>query len=128
MKRHSPFLLFPAVWCLLQLPSFADSQLVDGVVWVYKIESDESIVTGVRSEQRDLIVPSVLGGCQVVTIDARSFAEYEGVASIEIPEGVEYVGDYAFAAYRQKPSGNYECARHGECVVPASVTRALKLR
>ncbi len=112
MKRHSPFLLFPAVWCLLQLPSFADSQLVDGVVWVYKIESDESIVTGVRSEQRDLIVPSVLGGCQVVTIDARSFAEYERVASIEIPEGVMRIGNRAFE----------ECPSLGFVSIPGSVT------
>lgn len=60
-------------------------------------ENGTATITAYNGSETDIKVPDTLGNCKVVEIANQVFTEVEGVETIEVPEGIEKIGDYAFA-------------------------------
>ena len=66
--------------------------------YTYKVENGEATITDVdESISGDVVIPSTLGGYPVTSIGYEAFEFCENLRSITIPEGVTYIGSYAFA-------------------------------
>ncbi len=100
------------------------SQVIDGFTWYYSVNEDgEAVVEyyptkvwdnfyedfyegslyatlpglGRLGYGKQLVIPSMLGGCPVVHISERVFWNCRGLTSVTIPEGVRSIGDSAFS-------------------------------
>lgn len=80
------------------------TQKVGDYTWYYCIENGEATIINWHDDfapavdpvPEELVVPSTLGGCPVVGIGADSLSECDEIVSVVIPEGVRWIGDWAF--------------------------------
>ena len=112
MKHHSILPLSAAILGLFPLSTFAATDMVDGVEWVYKVVSGAATVTGVQTAKATLAIPTSLGGKNVESVDANSFAENTTIVSVTIPQGVRRIGNRAFE----------NCTSLASVSIPGSVT------
>ena len=83
------------------------SEVINGIVWKYEVYGDEATIGRKgnlfwRSALSDatigeVVIPSIIGGCNVRRIGENAFYGCKGVTSVEIPEGVRSIGSGAFA-------------------------------
>jgi len=59
--------------------------------------SGNAEITGYRGDNRDLRVPSELGGYPVTSIGVRAFRNKSRLSSVTLPEGLKSIGHFAFA-------------------------------
>ena len=71
----------------------------NGIVWNYSVyngnavqvkPNDKSSITGV------LVIPEYLDSYPIISIANEAFSECNGLTSVQFPNSVEYIGDYAF--------------------------------
>lgn len=74
----------------------ADSEVVDGVTWVYDVTNGTATVTWAQPMGGNMAVPATLGGLPVVGIGGDVFSKCGGLVSVAIPEGVKSIGGNAF--------------------------------
>ncbi|MBO5372559.1 MAG: leucine-rich repeat protein [Lachnospiraceae bacterium] len=82
-------------------------------IFRYKVLEDGTIeITGLEDYSvKELIIPSEIDGKKVTSIGEEAFyGEY--ITSVEIPDTVTHIGDYAFG----------ECERLVDVIIPGSVT------
>jgi hypothetical protein len=76
-------------------PNGKYSEIVDGVVWNYKVKKGKSTVLK-SSPNGAVAIPPVLGGRPVAAIGAEAFKDCYGLTSVTIPDSVTSIGNYAF--------------------------------
>ena len=72
----------------------------DTVVWGYRIEDGEAIVTNAVPAAGRLEIPSELGGYPVTAIGPEAFEDCTNLVGVSIPEGVTSIGYSAFSSCR----------------------------
>lgn len=80
------------------------------LVYRYRLENGEAIITGYSGNATLLSIPQTLDGYPVVAIGERAF-ENSGVAAVVLPEGVREIEWFAF----------YGCEELVNVTLPASV-------
>lgn len=75
----------------------AAKELVDGYTWEYTIVNGEATISGVSPASGKLIIPTQLGGVLVKKIADHAFRDQSDIDAIEISNGIESLGSYAFA-------------------------------
>ncbi len=63
--------------------------------FTYTVSDSEATITGYTGSETSLTIPSTLGGYSVTTIGTEAFCDAP-LTSVVIPEGVKYIGSYAF--------------------------------
>ncbi len=74
------------------------SKAAFGNVFYYTVENGEATITGGTIEKGDVIIPSELGGYPVKKIGDKAFNDEYKIKSIFIQNGIEEIGDEAFAS------------------------------
>lgn len=78
------------------LPSWAEEYTRDGIIYdldrTAKTATVKGFVTGITSAE----VKSYAAGCKVTSIGEKAFYKCSSLTSINIPNSVTYIGDYAF--------------------------------
>lgn len=88
-------------------------ETVNGVVWCYTLSDGVAEVTrGTNTYSGVLAIPATLGGAPVRRIAAKTFQSCSELMSVEIPEGVQTIGESAFG----------HCRNLLGLTIPASVT------
>ncbi len=75
---------------------YRQTEVVDGVEWVYAVSNGQATVKAVMTNSGALTVPSVLAGCPVTGIGQNAFAGASGLTSVTIPDSVTSIGSYSF--------------------------------
>ena len=92
--------LFGAVllmMCILTVPCLAEDEILESGDWRYYINDDgTATIDSFTGEAEEVIVPSEIDGVDVVTIGHGSFI-WDNLTSIEIPDSVTTIGEYAFS-------------------------------
>ena len=65
---------------------------------LYFLDKASGTITGFAGEPKDITIPSVLGGYNVVSIGYRAFAGSPTLNTVAIPEGITTISAEAFAA------------------------------
>lgn len=97
-------------------------ELVDGVKWSYHIAPDGSAIVdhpwegnpydpSIVKPDGAVVVPSRLGGRNVVALDEHAFLRCDRITSVTIPEGVKSIGNAAF----------WDCTKLESIVLPNSI-------
>lgn len=81
------------------------------ITFLYQLQGDNAIVTGVQGDATLLSIPKTLDGHPVVGIGERAL-ENRGIVAVILPEGLEAIGWFAF----------YGCSSLMDVTIPASVT------
>ena len=81
------------------------------LVYRYRLENNEAIITGYSGNATLLSIPQTLDGYPVVAIGERAF-ENSGVAAVVLPEGIKKIEWFAF----------YGCEELVNVTLPASVS------
>lgn len=79
------------------VPMVANAE-IDGI-YKYTIENGDAIFTGFSEMvSGDVVIPSILGGCPVTTIEEKAFDSFEcvNIISITVPESVTDIKDHKF--------------------------------
>ena len=98
MKRLLMFIASLAVG----IPLVADTEIVNGIAWSYRIEGGNAIIQSSSgaaiptSTKGAITVPTVLGGYTVVKIGDEAFHSCEGVTQVTIPNGIKEIGEWVF--------------------------------
>lgn len=101
MKKLS-ILLTAIMISLNPLNVYADneqtfSETIDGNTFTYTVGEDmNATITGCDSDNSEIIIPSSLGGYMVTSIGEKAFFG-KMMKSVNIPEGIRYIGDNAFS-------------------------------
>jgi hypothetical protein len=80
--------------------------------FLYSVTDGRATVTAYCGTASEVRIPAELGGCPVVGIADKAFAEQKQLLSVWIPEGVTSIGWFAF----------FGCIRLESITVPESVT------
>lgn len=64
--------------------------------WIQIVNSEAHLIQYIGSEAV-VRIPQEYEGYPLTTIDAKAFENCSGIAALEIPEGVTYIGDYGLA-------------------------------
>ncbi len=84
---------------VMVLSVFSVMALADEPVIVYDIISEEDKtckVTGAKAGIVDLVIPAEIDGYKVVGIDNRAFDKNPEISTVQIPDSVTTIGQYAF--------------------------------
>ena len=102
------------------MSSFADTEVVDGITWIYTVSNGKASVgsgsysgsTAVpKSTTGAITIPSSLGGNPVTSIGYMAFEGCSGLTSVTIPDSVTSIGNGAF----------YGCSGLTSVTIPDSV-------
>ena len=98
MKRILSVTLALSLFCSLFVLSSAGAEELTEDKWVYIVENGEATVTGFNGtgHERELSVPSVLGGFPVTAIGDEVFL-YTYLTNVTVPDGVKSIGNRVFA-------------------------------
>ena len=112
MSCRCLILLFFCVLAGVMAGLRADTCVVDGIEWTYKVSNGKASV-GVYGDEWDegesairpsttgeLKIPSVLGGCPVTSVGPYAFLNCKFLTSVVIPNGIEEIGEWAFRGCR----------------------------
>ncbi|MGN1443077.1 MAG: leucine-rich repeat protein [Acutalibacteraceae bacterium] len=65
--------------------------------YTYKLVNGEAVITDYNDTvYEDIVIPSSFDGYKVVGIEKNAFRDCSRITGIEIPESVEFIGEYAF--------------------------------
>ena len=128
-KIASAFILAATVFAAL--PTFAETETVDGITWTYAVDNGEAslgdwyydihdyggeVVVCVRAVPQNtrgtITIPSFLGGHPVTSIGSFAFNGCSGLTSVTIPDSVISIESYAFSG----------CSSLTNVTIPDSVT------
>ena len=105
--------------CAVAIPLMADTEIVDGYTWTYRINDNTAEINNITSAAitplpiGSITIPSKLGGKPVTSIGGWAFYDCSGLTSVEIPSCVTSIGAYAF----------HGCSGLTSVVLPDSVIR-----
>ena len=86
----------PAGWMGLSVSAEAAERVnVDGKNYEYTIRNGEATITKYTGDEEDVVIPERLGGYPVTEIGEYAF-EHSSIKTVQLPEGIEYIGRYAF--------------------------------
>ncbi len=94
----------------LEADSAGKEEEASSVVFRYRVQNGEAVITGYSGEASLLNLPAELDGYPVVAIGERAF-EGSGVAGVVVPEGIVSIGWFAF----------YGCGELTHVTLPQSV-------
>ena len=95
MKKKLLSVLLAAAMLLTCIPLGAVVS-ADGDFSLYVGNNGEGILYGYTGAGGDVIIPSVLKGYSVTTIDSSAFSRNNNITSIEIPDSVTFIEEGAF--------------------------------
>ncbi|MBR4306042.1 MAG: leucine-rich repeat domain-containing protein [Ruminiclostridium sp.] len=78
----------------------------------YADNGDSLIITEYTGNAKELVIPSEIGGKNIIRIGESAFSRCESLTSVIIPDGIKYIDAYAFS----------ECYSLRSVTIPASVT------
>ena len=106
-------LLVATLLCAVGLTARANvsHETIDGYTWEYSAENGLTRVWRVQPSEGEIVIPRMLGGCPVVSVELYAFAECYGITSVAIPNSVTNIANGAF----------YQCRGIKEMTIPASV-------
>ena len=100
MKKLKIFISIILVLIISQLSVLAAPRIpvykVGGVL--YFLDKASGTITGFAGEPTDVVIPSTLGGYNVVSIGYRAFAGSPTLRTLSIPDGITTISAEAFAA------------------------------
>ena len=120
MKRITSVILCAFVACAAVSHSFAASETVNGITWIYTVSNGTASIGGGSSSATAvptattgaITIPSSLGGYPVMSIGDGAFSGYSGLASVTIPDSVTSIGNSAFC----------DCSELQKVTIGASLT------
>lgn len=100
MKKIKVFISLILVLIISQLGALAAPRIPVYKVGntLYFLDKASGTITGFAGEPKDIIIPTVLGGYNVVSIGYRAFAGSTTLSTVSIPEGINSISAEAFAA------------------------------
>lgn len=94
MKKIASMVIAALMFSASMAETWTDAET--GITWDYRVSDDEVSVQRCSLETGDLVIPSVIDGKKVTSLDEFAFFGCSGLTSVVIPEGVTSIGDYAF--------------------------------
>jgi hypothetical protein len=95
-RSKIPYLfLCVLVLCLAFAAAFPTAAEVSGD-YTYETNNGQATITQYNGTETDVVIPSALDGFPVTGIDNSAFSNKEAVAKITIPDGVTRIGEWAF--------------------------------
>lgn len=79
----------------------------------YSIREGKASVTGFHGQAPEVVIPETIEGCPVAEIGKKAFLSKKRLRRVTLPEGIEEVGDWAFAY----------CDNLAEVLVPGKAVR-----
>lgn len=79
----------------LEEPSYASIQTSGD--YTYLVENGSAIITAYTGTDRDVVIPSTLGGCPITKLEERIFENNQSIDSVTVPEGVTDTSKMLFA-------------------------------
>lgn len=117
--KKTILMIFSSAILAVASPLFAATEVVGGYTWTYqkigetaKIFYSNSYAAISPNPTGDLMIPSSLGGCSVVTIGNYAFRECSKITSVIIPDSVTAIMSAAF----------FGCSGLTRVTIPDSVT------
>ena len=120
MVLVSSLVLFLGIPMLWGTDSRADDTKLRSGDWIYQTDGTSATIVGYNGDEETIRIPAEIDGIPVRKIDSikklsnaemsESEKYHEGAARVIIPDGVQYLGDYAF----------YQCGME-EVLIPGSV-------
>lgn len=79
------------------LPSWAEDYIRDGIIYYLDRSAKTATVIGLENKSATSVeIRSYVLGCKVTSIGKRAFQECSSLSSINIPNSVTSIGEYAF--------------------------------
>ena len=83
----------------------ADTINIDNIEWTYTIIDDKVTLGGGNasspaiptSTAGDIVIPELICGCPVVSVEAHAFQGCSALTSVSIPDSIEIIGEQAFS-------------------------------
>ncbi|MBR1591480.1 MAG: leucine-rich repeat protein [Ruminococcus sp.] len=118
MKKHIikiTALIFPLAFLIPMNANAADryytADMGDYSAVYYLDENSGAVITEIKSEMTEIVIPSEIDGFKVTGIDKYTFFENTEIKSVTLPESLESIGDYAFSG----------CLAISDMVIPENV-------
>ncbi len=93
MKKLLSVILIVVTLCSVEFCAVASS---DTTEFNYGVMDGEAIINYYSGNEKEVVIPSVLGGYPVTTIDYRTFSDCDAMERIVIPSSVKVIGVMAF--------------------------------
>ena len=99
MKKVISIILTLTTLLALSVPANAETEIAITSTngdFVFTIGDDSASVKSYKGTTQNVIIPSVINGKTVISIDTAAFSGNNSITSVVIPETIESIMDYAF--------------------------------
>jgi len=113
--------LFLAVAGMMAGVAFGATETIDGMTYTYTISGGNATITKAKGDNKNVVIPSTLGGATVTTLQGASFLNNTTMMKVTIPETVTTMTCVDQGGETARGGPFRGCIALTSCVIPSGV-------